>query len=274
VERSGESQEEASAVRANHRRALMISAVPGVMVGVVIGLVLVLVGLPLIGAVALVVLAVGGTLWLWRAAPALVVRAVGARPSQEWEHPRLHNLVDGLCATMGLPGPTICVVESAVPNAMAVGRDPDSAVLVVTSGLDRSLSLVELEGVLAHELVHVKRHDTAVAAVAVVTAVPWSLIRGTAAGADTVHRLIGPGREFSADQRAAVVVRYPPGIGSALEVMADRTSPDLSWPPGGGRVAPLTRWLWIDPTAGTAPAGSVEGDLDDTRVRAQAQALR
>ena len=196
------------------------------MVGVVIGLVLVLVGLPLIGVLALVVLAVGGTLWLWRAAPALVVRAVGARPSQEWEHPRLHNLVDGLCATMGLPRPTICVVESAVPNAMAVGRDPDSAVLVVTSGLDRSLSLVELEGVLAHELVHIKRHDTAVAAVAVVTAVPWSLIRGTPAGADTVHRLIGPGREFSADQRAAAVVRYPPAS----------ARPSRSWPIGRRRI--------------------------------------
>ena len=90
------------------------------------------------------------------------------------EHPRLHNLVDGLCATMGLPRPIICLVDSPVPNAMAVGRDPATAWLIVTSGLDRSLTLVELEGVLAHELVHIKRHDTVVSGVAVIAALPWA----------------------------------------------------------------------------------------------------
>ena len=223
-----------------------------------VGLVLALVGLPLVGVAALVVMAGGLALWLWNLAPDAVVRAVGASPSDEWEHPRLHNLVDGLCATMGLPRPTICVVESAVPNAMAVGRDPDSAKLVVTSGLDESLTLVELEGVLAHELVHIKRHDTVVAALAVVAAVPLALIRGNDVGAERVHRLIGRGREFSADQRAAVVVRYPPGIGSALETMVDEASVGQPWPPGAGRMAVLTRWLWIDPT-GRHRAGCVDG---------------
>ena len=61
-------------------------------------------------------------------------RSGRGRPGEEWEHPRLHNLVDGLCATMGLPRPAILVVDSPVPNAMAVGRDPRSAPLVVTSG--------------------------------------------------------------------------------------------------------------------------------------------
>ncbi len=72
---------------------------------------------------------------------------------------------------------------------------------------------------------------------------------------------------------AAVVVRYPPGIGSALEVMAERTGP-VPWPPGNGRIAALTRWLWIDPMAGAGPGESPEGNLDDTRVRAAAQSLR
>ena len=189
----------------------------------------------------------------------MVVRSVGATPSDEWEHPRLHNLVDGLCATMGLPRPTICVVDSAVPNAMAVGRDPDSAKLVVTSGLDESLTLVELEGVLAHELVHIKRHDTVVAGLAVVVTVPWAVLRGNAAGADRVHTLVGRGREFSADQRAAaVVVRYPPGIGSALEVMVDRPGEPPPWPPGEGqsrRPHPLA----VDRPDGRSRAGRVAG---------------
>jgi Zn-dependent protease with chaperone function len=252
---------------------VVICTAPPLVLGVVVGLVLVLVGLALVGVVALVVITAGLSLWLWQAAPDLVVRSIGGAPSDEWEHPRLHNLVDGLCATMGLPRPIICVVDSAGPNAMAVGRAPDSSKLVVTSGLDESLTLVELEGVLAHELVHIKRHDTVVAALAVVASVPWALVRGNDAGADRVHTLIGRGREFSADQRAAVVVRYPPGIGSALEVMAERTGP-VPWPPGNGRIAALTRWLWIDPMAGAGPGESPEGNLDDTRVRAAAQSLR
>lgn len=280
VDRSGEGTEESAAVHANRRRAMIICLTPALVAGVLVAVVLALAGLPLVGAVALVAVTVVLALWLWRVAPDVVVRAVGGTPSDEWEYPRLDNLVDGLCATMGLPRPTICVVESAVPNAMAVGRDPESAKLVVTSGLDDSLTLVELEGVLAHELVHIKRHDTVVAALAVVATVPWAVIRGTEFGAERVHTLIGRGREFSADQRAAVVVRYPPGIGSALETMVGRSAaPDRSaaadrWPPGKGRVAALTRWLWIDPMAGTDRTTPVEGNLDDTGVRAAAQSLR
>ena len=245
-------------------------------------MVLVLVGLPpAVGPVALVVVAAAVVLWLWWSAPRTVLRAVGARPSHDWEHPRLHNLVDGLCATMGLPGPIICVVDSPVPNAMAVGHDPGSASLVVTSGLDEALTLVELEGVLAHELVHIKRHDTVLAGVAVVTTAPWAVFTGPAGGADRVHRIIGRGRAFDADQRAARVVRYPPGIGSALDTMVGAVPgrPPLrrTRQPGRpvpGRTAALTRWLWFDPMVG-APAGeSPEGNLDDTRVRAAALSLR
>ena len=269
-------------VRTNRRRARVICAVPGVVAGVVVGAVLALIGLPVVGVVALVVVALAVAVGIWRAAPGVIVRSLGAVPSREQDHPRLHNLVDGLCATMGLPGPQILVVASGVPNALAVGHDPESAIIVVTSALDRSLTLVELEGVLAHELVHVKRNDTVVASVAVLATLPWALVRGTAAGADRIHSLVGPGREFSADQRAAGVVRYPPGIGSALETMvAAGAEPSSPWPPGKGRIAALTRWLWIDPIAGGAASsgagpghqGIVDGNLDDTRVRAAAQAL-
>ena len=57
-----------------------------------------------------------------------MVRSVGGHPSEEWEHPRLHNLVDGLCATMGLPRPAVYVVDSPIPNAMTVGRQPSTAI--------------------------------------------------------------------------------------------------------------------------------------------------
>jgi Zn-dependent protease with chaperone function len=272
TDRGGDRHEE-QAVHANRRRAATICLVPGLVTGAIVGIVLTIAGLPLVGAVLFVLAAAGSALWLWHRAPSAVLRSVGALPSDEWEHPRLHNLVDGLCATMGLPRPTVCVVDSPVPNAMAVGRDPGSASLVVTSGLDQHLSLVELEGVLAHELVHIKRHDTAVAAVAVLATAPLVTIIGMGRAMDRVHTLIGRGREFSADQRAAGVVRYPPGLASALEAMAGGLSDGGAWPPGTSRVASLTRWLWIDPMAGIPAGEPVDGNLDDTRVRAAAQAL-
>ena len=102
-------------------------------------------------------------------------------------------------------------------------------------------------------------------AVAVVVALPVALVRGNAAAAETVHGLIGRGREYSADRRAALVVRYPTGIGSALGAMAAAPSTGQGWPPAPGRTAALTRWLWVDPMAGAAPGESPEGNLDDTR---------
>ena len=146
-----------------------------------------------------------------------------------------------------------------MPNALALGRDPKSATLVVTTGLERSLGLVELEGVLAHELVHIKRNDTVLSAVAVVVALPVAVVRGTAAAAETVHGLVGRGREFSADQRAALVVRYPTGIGCCAGTMAAAPSTGEGWPPAPGRTAALTRWLWVDPMAGVAPGDRPRG---------------
>ena len=246
---------------------------PGAVLGVLVGILLAVLGLAVVAVVALVVVTVAGGAWVWATAPRTVLRALGAVPSREDDRPRLHNLVDGLCATMGLDRPAIAVVTSDVPNALALGKDAKSATLVVTSGLEGALGPVELEGVLAHELVHIKRNDVVLSSVAVLVSVPWAVVRGTAAGTDTVHELVGRGREFSADQRAALVVRYPSGIGSALGIMASAPVPVASWPPSGGRVAALTRWLWVDPMAGPTSAESPEGNLDDTRVRAAALSL-
>ena len=241
------------------------------MIGLVLGAVVAAVAAPLIGVIVFVVVAVLLTAWFRSRSPHVVVRALGARRSDPADHPRVHNLVEGLCATMGLPPPAVFVVSDPSPNALAVGPEPRRAALVVTSGLDQSLSLVELEGVLAHELVHVKRRDTATAGAAVAVVAPLAALTGSGAG--LVRALIGPGREFVADQRAASIVRYPPGLGSALETMISAPNPGSSWPPGPGRTAAITRWLWIDPMVGSR-AESAEGNLDDTGVRAAALAER
>ncbi len=266
-----ENAEERQTIAANRRWALLASAIPGLVVGAVLAVVVLLAGVPLAAVGLLVVVTVVAAGWVWRAAPGMVVRAVGARPSNAGVHPRLHNVVDGLCATMGLPQPAVLVVDSPVLNAMAVGRHPSTASLIVTSGLEETLSLVELEGVVAQELVHIKRHDTVRSGVAVAVIAPLTLL--TSSGAARVHRLVGLGREFSADQRAVGVVRYPTGLGSALAKMAESTGSSPPWPPGGGRISALTQWLWINPLAGSPSGPASEGDLDDTGVRAAALAL-
>jgi Zn-dependent protease with chaperone function len=257
-------------VAASRRRlAIALGSAPGLVLGVVALAVLAAVGLPVVGAVVLVVVVAASAAWTWRRAPGAVLTLVDARPAPADAYPRVDNLLDGLCATMGLPRPELWVVDGAAPNAMAVGRDPASAAVVVTAGLQDALSVVQLEGVLAHELVHIKREDTALAGVAVATLAPLAGVLGTHRVADWVHGLAGRGRQFDADQRAAEVVRYPPGLGTALETMAASSQP----PSAPTRGVAVSRWLWIDPLFGHRE-DDVEGNLDDTRVRAATLALR
>ena len=269
---SGASEDDRRAAANGHRaatRAVVWSITPAVVVGVVVGLVLGVIAGMVVGLIAA---AVAGVLvwaaawsYVWRRADQVVLRAIGARPAAPGELRRIENLVDGLCATMGLARPSLAVVRSDRPNAMAVGRTPDSATLVVTDAVETALSVVELEGLLAHELVHIKRRDTAVASVVVATAAPLAVLG--LSDAERVHAAVGEDREFQTDRRAASVVRYPPGLGSVLAAAAS-ASP-APWPPAGGRTAALTRWLWIDPAL---PGQDPTGHLDLPVVRAAALA--
>src|SRR5262249_56844359 len=91
-----------------------------------------------------------------------------AKPAEGPEYQRYHNLVEGLCIAAGLPKPRLYVVDDPAPNAFATGRNPKHAALAVTTGLLEQMNRVELEGVLAHELSHVKNYDMLVGTVAVV----------------------------------------------------------------------------------------------------------
>ena len=90
-----------------------------------------------------------------------------ARPASVEEYGRLHNLVEGLCIAGGLPKPRLYIVDDPSPNAFATGRDPKHAAVAVTTGLLEKLNRVELEGVLAHELSHIKNYDILVSTLAV-----------------------------------------------------------------------------------------------------------
>ncbi len=254
-------------IRANRRRAHVLAVGAGAVPGVVVGLVLGAVAGPVAGVVAAVVVAAFVAVVVSRRATTMVLGIVGGRPLADDAEPRLVNLVDGLCATFGVPRPRLWLVEDPVPNVCALGRRPSAAVLVVTSGLLGRLGLIETEGVVAHELAHVKRHDTAVSEVAVALCYPLAGARGADG---LVHRALGRGREYRADEVAAATVRYPPGLRDALGTLEDAPAP-LAGSVFTGRRWRATRWLWIDPMVGSR-ADPVEGELDATSVRRAALA--
>src|SRR3989344_782933 len=100
----------------------------------------------------------------------IVLKMSGAVPADEREYRELHNIVENLAITAGLPKPRVYILNEAQPNAFATGRDPEHAVVAVTLGLLERLDRSELEGVLAHELAHIGNRDMLVSTAAVVLA--------------------------------------------------------------------------------------------------------
>jgi len=96
----------------------------------------------------------------------IVLRMYGAREVTEAEAPQLHGMVRRLATAAGTPMPKVCIIPQESPNAFATGRNPAHAAVAVTEGILRILSPDELEGVLAHEMAHVKNRDILIGTVA------------------------------------------------------------------------------------------------------------
>ena len=205
--------------RRNRRRAAaLVGAVAVVPALAVFVLATVVVGpIVAIGPAVVVGLVVG--LLLWRGAPAFTLRRLGALPADPVGEARLHNLVEGLCPRIGLPKPALLVVDEQAPNTVSVGLSPHSASLVVTSGLLEKLSRIELEGIIGHELVHIRAADSVVSAAAAMVVAPLVPI-APALAARVVERVVGE-REARADLGAIGLTRYPPGLVSALRKVRD-----------------------------------------------------
>src|SRR5690606_26219229 len=89
----------------------------------------------------------------------IALHAMGAREVSPQEAPGLHAMIERLCIQADLPKPRIAIADTDVPNAFAMGRSPKNAVVCATTGIMRTLEPHELEGVMAHELAHVKNRD-------------------------------------------------------------------------------------------------------------------
>ncbi len=250
-------------VAANRRRAIVLCAWTAALPALLFGALLWVAVSPVVGIAALVVAGAAVMYGVWRLAPAVALRKIGAVSIDEHDDPRLYNVTEGLCATFGLSMPSLNVVVDDVPNACALGRDARRSDLVVTTGLVRRMDPIQLEGVIAHELAHLKRGDNGVSCVGITLA--------TLIGGETMlRRCVGRNREYRADIVGASAVRYPRGLLDALRIMMDAPPPaEGSFFASPSRFGP-TRWVWIDPSVGHREDPLAPGDLDATSVRAAA----
>ncbi len=114
------------------------------------------------------ILATIGPLTSYYSSDKIILSMSKARPATEEEHLFLKNTVEGLAIAAGIPAPKLYIIDDTAPNAFATGRNPQHGVIAVTTGLMQKLNRRELEGVLAHEMSHIKNYDTLLNSIAVV----------------------------------------------------------------------------------------------------------
>ena len=189
----------------------------------------------------------------------IVLAMTKSQPIEEKDNQELFHLVENLCIASGLPMPKIYIMPEAQPNAFATGRDNKHSVVVVTAGLLQSLNKVELEGVIAHELSHIKNRDVLLQTVVVVLVgvvaimadlflrmgmfggfrsndddsraglvmLALTIIAAILApiAASLIQLAISRKREFLADASAGLLTRYPEGLALALEKISKDKNP-------------------------------------------------
>ncbi len=272
-------------IASNKRRSiLLVAGFIGVvcLVGAAFGLLL---GFGWQGTLIALVISAGVAFMSYWKADSVALAVSRAHPADPAQYRRLYNLVEGLTIASGLPMPRIYIVEDPAPNAFATGRNPRHAAIAVTTGLLEKMNRVELEGVLAHELSHVKNYDILVSTIAVtlvgaimllsdiaIRTMWWNGGRVRREGDHNNHNnplalfgllfiMLSPfigramqaavsrRREALADASAVQMTRYPPGLISALEkLLADSTVTHSA--------SKATAHLWIEqPMSGVGDQG-------------------
>lgn len=209
----------------------------------------------LYGAVLFSIVMNVGSYWF---SDKVVLSMTGAKPAKREEYFDLYTITENLSITAGMPMPKLYVINDPAPNAFATGRDEKHAVVAATTGLLAILDRTELEGVIAHELSHVKNRDMLVMTVAVVLAgfvaiVADMFLRMSMFGggnrddngkagalfavlaivaailaplaAQLIQLAISRKREFLADASGALLTRYPEGLASALQKISGYKAP-------------------------------------------------
>ncbi|MBU1092342.1 M48 family metallopeptidase [Patescibacteria group bacterium] len=207
-----------------------------------------------------VIVSVGMSWWSYFAGDKAILSMSGAklvRHGAELKETQIVHLVENLCITAGLPMPKVYLINDPAPNAFAVGRDPKHASIALTTGIVEKLDKAELEGVIAHELSHVKNYDILLSTVVitllgVITLIADWMSRRRIIGfggnsnrnnrnnimavvalvflilapifAQLVYLAISRQREYLADASGALLTRYPEGLANALKKLTADTN--------------------------------------------------
>jgi len=201
------------------------------------------------GMVVALVLAAGMNFFSYWYSDKMVLKMYRARALDPKQEPDLYEMIRKMALRGGLPVPRVYVIPQDTPNAFATGRNPEHAVIAVTQGLLKLLNRDELEGVLAHELAHVKNRDILVCTIAATMAgavmmlasmARWSAVFGGLRGNDDeggglgmigliamsviapigamiIQMAISRSREYLADETGALLANHPEGLARALE---------------------------------------------------------
>ena len=210
-------------------------------------------------AILIILFAASYALFQYYAASSIALSISGAHQIQKRDNPRLWNMVENLAISQGMPMPKVYIINDPAPNAFATGRNPEHAVVAATTGLLEIMDDNELEGVMAHELGHVKNYDIRVSmivfglisAIGIMAdfAIRMAWFSGASRNRDSgqlgaalvllgivgwiIAALIGPmvsaavsrQREYLADASGAAMTRYPDGLASALKKLGDYGRP-------------------------------------------------
>lgn len=212
------------------------------------------------GVIPIILFVIGYTVFQYFASTSIAVAMSGAVPIEKADNPRLWRTVENISIAQGMPMPKVYIIPDEAPNAFATGRNPEHAVVAATSGLLAIMDDKELEGVMAHEMGHVKNYDI------LVSTIVFGLISAIGILADFAMRmaffsnmgrrddrdngfgavmlllgivgsiiafLIGPlinaavsrQREYLADATSAEITRYPEGLASALQKLGEYGRP-------------------------------------------------
>ena len=209
--------------------------------------------------IPILIFVAGYTVFQYFAASSIAVAMSGAQPIEKADNPRLWRIVENISIAQGLPMPKVYIIPDEAPNAFATGRNPKTAVVAATSGLLAIMDDKELEGVMAHEMGHVKNYDILVSTIVfgLVSAIGiladfamrmafWSNLsrrrddNGFGAAlllvgivGSLISFILGPlisaavsrQREYLADATGAEITRYPDGLASALKKLGEYGRP-------------------------------------------------
>ena len=224
--------------------------------GYILGLIL---GSPIIGLVLAVVGALFYTLIMYATGSGLILKTTGAKEVTKKDYPHLFHTVEGLALAAGLPTPKCYVIEDTALNAFATGTKPENAAITVTTGLLKKLNREELEGVISHEMSHIKNYDIRIMLITVVLVgvtilLSDFILRSYLWGghdrdreinqvtivlivaafilaifapliAELVKLAVSRRREYLADANGAVLCRNPESLACALEKIKDDPDP-------------------------------------------------